>query len=130
VELTLLAPLLIALALAVLAAGRQTEARMQVNDAAATAARAATTARTPTDATHAAQDAAAAMLTGDNATCHTPTVTVDTSDFTPGATITATVACTVDLADLTGLSLPGSRTITATASAILDRYRTVSEARP
>ncbi|MBL7489713.1 pilus assembly protein [Frankia sp. AgB1.9] len=125
VELALLAPLLVLLALAVLAAGRQTEARMQVNDAAAAAARAATIARTPTDAVSAARDAVAGMTTGDTAGCQTPTVSLDVSDFVPGGTVTATVQCTVRLGDLTGLGLPGSVTLTASASEVLDKYRAV-----
>jgi hypothetical protein len=114
----------------VLAAGRHTEASMQVTDAAAAAARAASVARTATDATHAAQDAVAAMMSGDPTGCHQPVVSVDTSTFTPGGSVTATVRCTVSFADLTGLGLPGSDTVTATATEVLDQYRSTAAGPP
>ena len=54
-------------------------------------------------------------------TCAAPTVA---GTFTPGGSITVTVSCTVDLGDLTQLGLiPGSRTLTASATEVIDRTR-------
>ena len=54
-------------------------------------------------------------------------VTVDTAGFaapvgTP-ATVTATVRCVVNLADLAVPGVPGTRTVTATASSPVDTFR-------
>ncbi len=125
VELTLLAPVVILLLLLIVAVGRQIQTRMQVDDAAATAARAASTARSPAQAQAAARAAVTAGLPGGTPSCRAVTVTVDASDFRPGGVVRVTVACTVDLADLTGLRLPASRTLASTSTAVIDRYRGV-----
>ncbi|WP_239340905.1 TadE/TadG family type IV pilus assembly protein [Frankia sp. CiP3] len=126
VELTLLAPVAILLLLLIVAVGRQIQTRMQVDDAAQAAARAATTARNPAQAQTAARAVVAAGLPGGTPSCRTVIVTVDTSDFRPGGSVRATVACTVDLADLTGLRLPAVRTVESTFTAVIDLYRGVS----
>ncbi|MDA8282563.1 MAG: pilus assembly protein, partial [Actinomycetota bacterium] len=68
-ELVLLTPLLILMLLFVVALGRLAGARIDVDGAAAQAARAASIATTPGGATAAAQQAAAAALGSDHVTC-------------------------------------------------------------
>ena len=44
--------------------------------------------------------------------------------WTPGGRVTVTVSCTVDLGDVTRFGLiPGSRTLTASATEVIDRTR-------
>ena len=50
-------------------------------------------------------------------------ITPDTGDFTPGGVVTVTVSCTVQLSGLGLLRIPGSETITASASSPIDVYR-------
>jgi Flp pilus assembly protein TadG len=140
VELTLVTPLLIVLLLFVVAAGRVTSARITVQDAAAAAARAVTldpagsalggASWTGTAGEERAR-AAAATATSD-LPCRNLTVTVtNPGDPTVASTpaspslrlVSLRVACTVDLGDLTGLGLPATTVITATATSPRDRYR-------
>ena len=134
VELTLLTPLLVALLLFVVAAGRVTTARIAVQDAATRAARALTLHPAVQPDGGVEQARAAALTATTDLGCRT--LTVHLTPFgreapagrglqgaTPGRVVTVQVACTVDLGDLTGLGLPGSTVIPATATSPLDRYR-------
>ena len=124
-ELVLLTPLLILMLLFVVALGRTVSARMEVDGAAAQAARAASIARGPATATAMAEQAATTALGSDHVTCADLTVTTDTADFAPGGQVAVTVTCTVDLADLVGLRLPASQSISSTSTAVIDLYRAV-----
>lgn len=110
-------------------AGRLVVAWSAVEAAAAEAARAASIARTQVQANAAAAAGAEATLAGQDLTCSSTDVDVDTTGFAapPGtpATVEATVSCTVPLSDLAvgALPIPGSRTITATMSSPIDTYR-------
>lgn len=125
-ELVLLTPVLIIMLLFVVALGRIASTRQDVDAAARDAARAAANARSPAAARADGTTAAEASLTEQGITCRSLTVTVDTAVFRAGGTVTAAVSCTVDLADLTSLSIPASRTITATFTAPIDQYRGTS----
>jgi Flp pilus assembly protein TadG len=122
-ELVLLTPLLILLLLFVVALGRLSGARLDVDGAAAQAARAASIARDPTTATAMAQQTATAALGSDHVTCAQLTVNTDTSRFTPGGSVAVTVTCSVSLSDLTGLRLPASEQISDRFVAVIDQYR-------
>ncbi len=124
-ELVLLTPLLVLMLLFVVALGRTVSARMEVDGAAAQAARAASIARDPATATAMAEQAATTALGSDHVTCGDLTVTTDTADFAPGGQVSVTVSCTVDLADLVGLRLPASQSIISTSTAVIDLYRAV-----
>lgn len=126
VELVLLTPVLIVMLLFVVALGRIAWARQDIDAAARDAARAAANARSPAAARADGTAAAETSLAEQGITCRNLTVTVDTAAFRAGRTVTAAVSCTVDLADLTLLSIPASRTLTATFTAPLDQYRGVS----
>ena len=122
-ELVLLTPLLIVLLLFVVALGRLAGAHINVDGAAAQAARAASIASTPSGASFAAHETATAALGSDHVTCAALHVAVDTAGFAPGGSVTVSVSCAVSLADLTGLHLPASTQITSTASSVVDTYR-------
>lgn len=108
-------------------AGRITIAHTAVQAAARDAARQASISRTPGQAQAAALTSAQAALHGDGLDC-TPAVAVGTAGFAvpvgQPAQVSATVTCTVGLADLTAVpGLPGARTLTAIFSSPLDPYR-------
>ena len=122
-ELVLLTPLLILMLLFVVALGRPVSARLDVDGAAAQAARAASIARDPSTATAMAQETATTALGSDGVTCGHLTVTTDTAQFAPGGQVAVTVTCSVGLSDLTGLRLPASESVSSTATSVIDVYR-------
>jgi Flp pilus assembly protein TadG len=122
-ELVLLTPLLILLLLFVVALGRLSGARLNVDGAAAQAARAASIARDPSTATAMAQQTATAALGSDHVTCAQLTVSTDISQFAPGGSVAVTVTCHVSLSDLTGLRLPASESVSSRATSVIDTYR-------
>ncbi|WP_409497262.1 TadE/TadG family type IV pilus assembly protein [Amycolatopsis sp. cmx-11-12] len=122
-ELTLLTPLLTLLLLFVVLCGRLADAKLRINDVAHQAARAATLARTPSQATANAQTTASAALASAGITCQSLTVSTDTQGLKPGSTVTVTVSCSVGLADLTMLGVPGARTFESSFSSPVDIWR-------
>jgi Flp pilus assembly protein TadG len=125
-ELVILTPLLIVLVLFVVALGRLTSARLNLDGAAAQAARAASLARDPGTATETAQQTAVAALGSDGVACFNLNVNTDTANFVPGGSVSVTVTCTVGLADLVGLRMPASQTMSSTSSSVIDTYRSAS----
>ncbi|MEJ8653658.1 hypothetical protein WKI65_37840 [Streptomyces sp. MS1.AVA.3] len=97
-----------------------------VDNAANSAARAASQAADADTAQARGRAAAAAVLRQDDRNCTSQTVSIDTSSFSAplgqAASVTATVTCTIPLAQLTVPGLPGSKTLTATATSALDQY--------
>lgn len=124
-ELAILAPALILLLGLLVFAGRIQVAASAVEQAARSAARDASLARTTDAARTAATTAATRELAGSR--CVATNVTTDTAGFaTPvgaDASVAVTVTCTVSIADLAVPGLPGTRTMTASARSPLDRYR-------
>jgi Flp pilus assembly protein TadG len=118
--------LIIMLALAIFT-GRVVTARNAVADAASEAARQASIARTPAQAQDSAVTTAESVLAADHLDC-APAVTVDTAGFADPAgqpaQVSVQVTCDVQLSGLAVIpGIPGSRTLTATASSPLDVYR-------
>jgi hypothetical protein len=68
-----------------------------------------------------AQAAADTTLRNAGMACAATDVQLSTAGT--GGTVVASVSCRVALADLVDLALPGEKTITASASAPVDRYR-------
>ena len=126
-ELVLLTPLLILMLLFVVALGRLSGARLEVDGAAAQAARAASIARDPATAVAMATQTATAALGSDHVTCSQLTVSSDTAQFAPGGSVGVTVTCRVALSDLTGLRLPASESVTSRATAVIDTFRSTSQ---
>jgi Flp pilus assembly protein TadG len=124
-ELTLLAPVLLAVLMLVVGLGRMAHARQQVESIAADAARAASLARDP-DASRQQAELAAELSRGDTDLSCTPLeVDVSTANYRPGGTIRVVVTCVADLSDVAVSGLPGHRTFTATAVAPLEQYRSI-----
>lgn len=121
VELVLLTPVFVALLLLVVALGRIQAARADVDSAARAAARAASIERDPTTARRTGDRTARDGISQRGYRCST--LDVDTTGFTAGGNVTVSVSCTVSLADVTGLGIPGSHTYTARFSEPVDRYR-------
>jgi len=123
VELVLLTPVLVGLLCLTVAFGRIQGARSDIESAARVAARTASTQRDATAARTAGQNAASAELDGGGYRCGSLEVDIDTVDVTAGATVTATVECTVGLGDVTGMGIPSTHTFSAVFTEPLDRYR-------
>ena len=125
-ELAILAPALLLLLGALVFAGRVQTSSATVEQAARAAARDASLARTADIARATAQASAERELAGSG--CVSTDVGVDTGGFAAplgtDAAITITVTCTVSLADLAIPGLPGTHTLTGSATSPLDRYRT------
>ena len=126
IELVLLAPIVVLFVLLVVVLGRIAETGAEVTGAARDAARAASMARTPGSAANAAHTAAASALAGENIDCSTGvSVSVNTGRWFAGGSVRVTVACTVRLSDVGFSMLPGSKRMTASATAPLERFRGV-----
>lgn len=107
--------------------GRTATTHSAVESAAADAARSASIARTSMEARSDANEAAHASLANQDINCLSVNVIVDVADFgrpvgEPGS-VTTTVECRLDLADLSVPGVPGSRLIRATISSPLDTWR-------
>ena len=127
VELTLMVPALVLVLGLLVAGGRLWFARTAVVEAAQTAARAASLARTAGQANHDGQGAAAASLATAGLTCGNRTVIIGTGAFsvpagTP-ATVTSVVECSVPFADILLPGMPGSIRLSSRGAAALDTYR-------
>lgn len=121
VELVLLAPVLVALALFVVLSGRSGEASRQVQHAADHGARAASQASL--SRSEAAGTAAArADLEGSGLGCLAVDVRVETSKFAELKTVTAHVSCTINHSGLSLLRIR-PRTIRAESTEVVDLYR-------
>lgn len=107
--------------------GRTAMTQQAVESAAADAARSASIARTPGEAYAEADQAARTSIANQQLGCVTVDVATDTAAFARPAgqsgTVTVTIECRVDLADLSVPGVPGSQDISATMSSPLDTWR-------
>ena len=125
VELIVLTPVVLVIALISLVVGRVVEARQQVVEAARAGAEAAAVLPTVGTAQWVGSINSAVNLIGSSKTCAHASITLDTSHFTPGGYVTAHVSCLVLLSDVGVPGLPGSTTVSASATAPIDPYRSV-----
>ncbi len=134
VELVVLTPVLVALLLFMVLAGRVVVATGELDATARDAARAASLSRSPAAAVRAAEQAAAADLAQTRRlACRSLAVQVDTAGFRPhqtamgptAGTVTVSVRCQLQLADL-ALGLPGTRLVERRATAPVDAFREVA----
>ena len=125
VELVLLAPVLLMVAMGSLVFGRVSEARQQVVEAARAGAEAAAILPTVGTAQWVGSMNAVIDVIGRTHTCSHVSISVDTANFVPGGTVTVRVACQVLLSDLAFPGVPGSTVVQASATAPLDPYRSV-----
>ncbi len=121
-ELVILVPVLLLLFGLVVAFGRATTAQEHVQHAAAVGARAAASAQTRGGGTALADRVVGDSLAGVGMTdCGTPSVD---GSWAPGGRVTVSVTCVVTLGDLLQFgSIPGSRTLRASATEVVDRTR-------
>lgn len=123
VELALITPVLLTLLLLTVSLGRMAAARSDVDAAARDAARAASLARSTNQAIDDGTDAARRTLTEGGVTCRKLMVAIDADSFRAGGSVRATVSCDAELETLSGIGLPGSRTISSTFVEPVDLYR-------
>ena len=64
-------------------------------------------------------------LIGRTHTCSDVSISIDTSDFVAGGSVTVHVLCHVLLADVAVPGMPGATVVQASATAPLDPYRSV-----
>ncbi len=126
-ELAILAPALLLLLSVVIMAGRVEAGGGAVEQAAASAARAASLARDADSARAAAGRAVSASLVGPGAGCRSSTWDIDTIGFArplgEPASVTVVVRCEVSLADIAAPGIPGTRRIEARATSPVDPFR-------
>jgi Flp pilus assembly protein TadG len=123
VELTILTPLFVLFLLLVVTAGRVVQARNDVYGAAGDAARAASARQTPVGAETAARSAAEATLRERGMSCRDFGIALDASALRPGGSVRVAVTCRVALSDMTLLAVPGTRTVRAEATEVVDVHR-------
>jgi Flp pilus assembly protein TadG len=120
-EVAILVPVVLLVFGLVIAFSRTTTATEHVAHAAAIGARAAAGAQTAGGADAVAAAVVADSLAQVGMTCEPPSVA---GDFSPSGRVTVTVSCNVDLGEITKFGLlPGSRTLTASATEVIDRTR-------
>jgi Flp pilus assembly protein TadG len=125
--MTIIAPLLVMLMLLVaVVIHRGVNARLRLDDVAHQAARAASLERSPFAAAHRARSIATSALSTADIACRTVTVTANTTAFTPGGSVVIHVACVADFGDALLLGVPGSSTLSATATEPIDTWRGAS----
>ena len=122
-EMVILLPAVLLLFGLVVAFGRTTTADTDVEHAARVGARAAASAQTSGGGSALAQAVVADSLRRAGLACASgPSVAVG-GPWVPGGRVTVTVSCTTSLADVTKFGIPGARTLTATATEVIDRTR-------
>ena len=125
-ELVILTPFVLVLIALVAAFGRVERGRQLVDQAAQAASRAGSLASSPVSAASVAQAAATQTLRDGGLSCADVAITLDTSQFYAGGQVVAHVACLSKLTDLAMAGVPGSVTLSASATSVLGRYRQVS----
>ena len=124
IEAVIVAPVLVLFLCLALAAGRIVLSSQVVDDAAEDAARQASSASAPGQASARAYAAAADDFAHEGLHC-TPQVAINTSRFPSQAGqsgyVTATVTCRVNLSDLIGVGM-GTKTMRSTFTSYVDTY--------
>ncbi|MFE9882284.1 TadE/TadG family type IV pilus assembly protein [Streptomyces sp. NPDC005784] len=126
IEAAIVLPSLIMFLCLAIAGGRIVISGAKIDAAAEDAAREASIHRTAASAQSAARAAAAESLADQGIACASTTVHVNTGGLSVPVgqvgTVSVTVTCTVRLSDLL-LPAPGVRTLTSTATSVVDMYR-------
>ncbi|MGW8745907.1 MULTISPECIES: TadE/TadG family type IV pilus assembly protein [unclassified Streptomyces] len=127
IEAAIVIPPLIMFVCLALAGGRLVTSGAKIDAAAEDAAREASIHRTVASAQAAAQAAAAESLGDQGVACASSSVAIDTSGLSVPVgqvgTVTVTVNCTVNLSDLLLPGVPGSKSLTSTATSVVDAFR-------
>ncbi|MEU0650332.1 TadE family protein [Streptomyces umbrinus] len=127
IEAAIVLPSLIMFLCLAIAGGRLVTSGSKIDAAAEDAAREASIHRTAEAAQGAAHAAAAESLNDQGIRCASTSVNINTGGLSVPVgqvgTVTVTVNCTVNLSDLLLPGVPGSRTLTSTATSVVDQYR-------
>jgi Flp pilus assembly protein TadG len=127
IEAAIVVPALIMFLCLAIAGGRIVTSGSKIDSAAEDAAREASIHRTAGSAQSAAQAAAAQSLDDQGITCASTSVKINTGGLSVPVgqvgTVTATVTCAVHLSDLLLPGMPGAKTLTSTATSVVDQYR-------
>ncbi|MET8571937.1 TadE family protein [Streptomyces sp. NPDC004783] len=133
IEAAIVIPPLIMFVCLAIAGGRIVTSGSKIDAAAEDAAREASIHRTAASAQAAAHAAAAESLDDQGIACASSSVAIDTSGLSVPVgqvgTVTATVTCTVNLSDLLVPGVPGAKSLTSTATSVVDQYRERFDAR-
>jgi hypothetical protein len=122
-EMVLMTPIFVAFLMLLAGAGRIVDAQSQVDSAARDAVRAASIARSHEGAAKLAQSGATGSLSGAGWCQGGPQANLAPGTrWEPGGQVRVIVTCEVDLGDLSLVGLPGTKKMTATASAPIDTY--------
>ena len=124
-ELVIVAPVLLIIIVLMVALGRVDSAQGDVESAARAGVQAAVVQADAANAQTQATSAVTSTLAGAGLTCPAPQITTDTSNFVAGGTVSVSVTCVTSLADVSVPGVPGSKTLSATAVAHIDVFRTV-----
>lgn len=122
-SIVLLTPMMVTLLAFAIFAGRLSTTEQEVISASHDAARAASLRQYPAAASADGRAAAEASLGSRGVSCASLTVKVDSAGVTDRSSVTATVTCIVNNSDLSGVGMPGTRTITAESTVVVDDYR-------
>jgi Flp pilus assembly protein TadG len=125
-ELVIVTPVLLLVIVLMISLGRIDSAQGDIESAARAGVQAAVVQDNPSDAQAQAVAAVASTLGTAGLTCPSPQVSTNTSNFTPGGSVSVTVTCVTSLADVSVPGVPGTKTLSATSYAPIDPYRTVS----
>ncbi|MEU3735380.1 TadE family protein [Streptomyces sp. NPDC033538] len=127
IEAAIVIPPLIMFVCLALAGGRLVTSGAKIDAAAEDSAREASIHRTASSAQAAAQAAAAESLDDQGIACASSSLAIDTSGLNVPVgqvgTVTVTVNCTVSLADLLLPGVPGTKSLTSTATSVVDAFR-------
>ncbi|MGV9248713.1 TadE/TadG family type IV pilus assembly protein [Streptomyces sp. NPDC003710] len=127
IEAAIVLPALIMFLCMAIAGGRIVTSGAKIDSAAEDAAREASIHRTAAAAQSAAQSAAAESLDDQGITCASTSVSINTGGLSvpvgQAGTVTVTVTCRVNLSDLLLPGVPGAKTLTSTATSVVDQYR-------
>ncbi|MEU6496850.1 TadE/TadG family type IV pilus assembly protein [Streptomyces sp. NPDC046984] len=127
IEAAIILPSLIMFLCMGIAGGRIVTSGAKIDSAAEDAAREASIHRTAAAAQGAARSAAADSLNDQGIACASTTIDINTGGLSVPVgqvgTVTATVTCTVNLSDLLLPGVPGTKTLTSTATSVVDQYR-------
>ena len=137
VEIALLAIALVGGMHMLFLAGRLSEANGRIQDIASEAARLASQAQNGADAQKRVADflkgdtpksspSQSNTVSGASGACGKPQATVDISDFSRGGSVSVKVRCSVQIADLALVRIPGSLTLEAEAAEVIDVLRSGS----
>ncbi|MEV7393939.1 TadE/TadG family type IV pilus assembly protein [Streptomyces sp. NPDC091215] len=125
-ELVLMIPILILMLWFLVYCGRLSDTRLQIEDAAHQAARAASLDRNAHTAAIDARSTAASALREAGLTCQSLSVATN-GTLRAGSTVTVSISCTVGLHDLALLQVPGATTLNADSASPVDVFRSTAD---